>query len=80
MGLLHTDFRDGTLPTKRTCHTVIILPKRAGKCREIGLIEFLWETIPGLINCRIGELVKFHNSLHGFKVGIGMSAVSLEEI
>ena len=59
-------FWDGTLPTKCTWQTVVLLPKRDIEYRGISLVNILLKTVPGLINHRIGEEVRFHNYLHGF--------------
>ena len=48
---------------------VVLLSKGNVNYREIGLIEFLWKTIPGLINRRIGAPVIYHDNLHRFKAG-----------
>ena len=48
---------------------VVLLSKGNVNYREIGLIEFLWKTIPGLINRIIGAPVIYHDNLHRFKAG-----------
>ena len=70
-------FRDWTLRTKCTWQTVVLLPKRDSKYRGISLFDILWKTVPGLINQRIGEEVRFHNYLHGLKAYQGTGTAPL---
>ena len=67
--LVQNVFRDGKLPTKFKRKTLVILPNGNKQYSGIDIVEFLWKTMLGLINLRIGAEVRFHNTLHGFRVG-----------
>ena len=61
-----------------TWKTVVLIPKRNGNFRGIGLVEVLWKTMLVVINQGIVELVQLHNILHGLRDGQGVGTVSLE--
>ena len=46
--------------------------------RGIGLVEFLWKMISGVINIRISPSIQFHDALYGFRAGIGTGTSTLE--
>ena len=71
-------FRDGRLPTECECKTVVIIPKRNRDSRGIGLVEVLWKALSGVINWRIGEVVKFYSVIDGFWAGQGIGTAPLE--
>ena len=41
-------------------------------------MEVLWKTVLGMINCRIGAVVQFHNVFHGFHTGWWVGTAYLE--
>ena len=69
--LVHTEFRDGLLPTKCTWQTVIFLPKGNRYFRSIGLVEVLWKAVSGVIKQRITSEILYQDVLHIFRVGRG---------
>ena len=64
--ILQTTFRYGRLPVECTWQTVVLIPKGNGEFRGIGLVEFLWKLLLGVINRQIGATVQFHDVFHGF--------------
>ena len=44
----------------------------------IGLVEFLWNEISGIINRRIYYSIQFHDALHGFCAGRGTITSTLK--
>ena len=56
----------------------MLIPKKDGKLCGIGLVEFLWKAVPGVVNFRIGSEVVFHHTLYMFRSGNGMRTASLE--
>ena len=61
-----------------TLQAVIILPNGNGEFRGIGLIEVIWKTASGIVNCQIRAAVRFHEVLNGFRVWWGTGTASLE--
>ena len=59
-------------------HNISLIPKWNRELRDIGLVEVICKAVPGVVNCRIGEAVYFHNTLHRFRAGRGMGTASLE--
>ena len=41
-------------------------------------MEVMWKLFWGVINRRIREAVKYHNVLHGLRIGRGMGTTSIE--
>ena len=78
MDIIQTDFWDGRILTECTWKTVVIIPKRNGKFRGIGLAKVLWKAFPRVINRRIGAAVQFHDMMHGFRTGRGAGIASLK--
>ena len=57
-----------------------MIPKGGGtNFRGIGLVEVLWNAIPGIINFRILSSIQFHDNLLGFFTGRGKGTATLEE-
>ena len=46
--------------------------------RCIGLVEFLWKIITGLLNLHFTSSIGFHDVLHGLRVEDGTGTASLE--
>ena len=57
---------------------MVLIPKGIGEFRDIGLVEVLWKSLLGVINCHIGETLQFHDVLHGFWAGRGTGTASLK--
>ena len=76
--LFHTAFIDVTLRAACAWQMVIILTKGNDKYTWIGLFNFLCKSMLGLINHRIGVIVRFYNYLHGFRAGQSMGNASLK--
>ena len=71
-------FRDGKLAKEFMWQTVVLIPKRRGDFRGIGIIEVLWKAFTRLINRRLTAAISFHNTLHGFWAGRGTGNAALE--
>ena len=63
---------------KCTCKTAILIKKRKGDFRSIGLIKVLWKAIKSLLNHRITAAIFFHDTLHVFWVGWGTGTASFK--
>ena len=57
---------------------MLLIPKGNRYFRGIGIVEFLWKSLSGVINWRIRAVVQFHDVLHGFWACRGMGKTSLE--
>ena len=78
MDIIQTDFWDGRILTECNWKTVVLIPKRNGKFRGIGLAKVLWKAFPRVINRRIGAAVQLHDTMHGFRTGRGAGIASLK--
>ena len=63
--LVQTAFSYSTIITECTWYTVILLPKGGGDSRSNRLIDFIYKTIMGMINCHIGTAIIYHDVLNG---------------
>ena len=77
--LVHTVFKDSTLPIDCTWNMVVLLMKGNGNYRGVGIVEVFWKTISGLINRRIGDAVRYQDTLHEFRAGRGTGTSSIED-
>ena len=58
---------------------LVLIPKAEhGKYRGIALLESVYKLISGLINRRVTNSVKYHDSVHGFRTGRSCSTAILE--
>ena len=58
---------------------VVMAPKGGGtNFRGIGLVDFLWKAISGIINLRILYSIQFHDAIHGFRTGRWMGTAPLK--
>ena len=56
-----------------------LLSKWNGDLRGMGIVEVLWKTVSGDINCHIGVVIKYHIVFRGLRVGRGTGAAFLKE-
>ena len=57
-----------------------MIPKGGGtNFQGIGLVEFLWKLISGIINFQLSSSIRFHDNLDGFCAGRGTGTSTLEE-
>ena len=55
-----------SVPCRTALFTTLLVPSLLlGYHPTIGLVEVLWKTVPGVINCNIGLVFQFHDVLHG---------------
>ena len=78
VAIIKAAFQDGTMAEEFTCKTFVLIPKRKGDFRGIGLIEVLWKEIASLLNRRITEAISFHDTLHGFGLVRGTGTAARE--
>ena len=45
------------------CQMLVLIPKRNGEFRAIGIVEFICKVVLGVDNFRIGAAVDFHGIL-----------------
>ena len=58
--------------------SLVIIPKKDGKHRGIGLLEVLWKLVGSIIEKLIKTKVKFHDTLHGFRTSRGTGTAVME--
>ena len=56
----------------------VLLLKGNGNHKGIIPIEVLWNTVTGVINCRIRDTISYHDVLHGFRAGRSTGKKSIE--
>ena len=57
---------------------MILLPKRNGEYRGIGLVEVIWKIITTIINSRLRTAISLHDALHGFRKVSGLGTATVE--
>jgi hypothetical protein len=62
------------------CHGILVLiPKGASdQYRGIALLEVVYKLVSSIINRRLTNTVKFHDAVHGFRVGRGTGTAIIE--
>ena len=78
VGLIQAAFCKGHLTEECTWGTILLIPKENGNFCVIRLVEVLWKTVTGILNCRLTKGIQFHDTLHGFFTGRGTGTASLE--
>ena len=78
IGLIQTDFHEGHLAEDCARQTFILIQNRNGDFRSIGMVEVLWKTVMGILNCRLISEIQCYDTLHGFRTGKGARNASLE--
>ena len=58
--------------------TVLNIPKGKEDLWEIGLSKVLWKAIASLLNRRLTAAIFFHDTIHGFRAGLGMGTFALK--
>ena len=61
-----------------TCKTFVLIPKRKGDLRGIGLIEVLCKATTSLLNRWLMSAISFHDTLHMFRAGRGTGTAVLD--
>ncbi len=54
----------GAIPQKMCWVVTILIPKRGGKCRGIGLLEQIWKVLEKMLDLKLEDIL-LHDSLHG---------------
>ena len=78
IGLIQAAFREGDLAEECAWKTVVPIPKGNGNFRGIGLVDILWKTVTGILNCHLTAEIQFYDILQGFCTGRGTRTTSLE--
>ena len=76
--LVQVTFRDRMVPDEITWLMMVLLPKRKGEYRGIGIVEVLWKVCSVVVNCHLKRSVVLNDALHGFREGRGTGTSSLE--
>ena len=76
--LIQDAFYKCDLTEECTWKTLILIPKGNGESRGIYLVEFLWKTVMGILNCCLMVAIQFHDTLHGLCTDRGTRTTYLE--
>ena len=57
---------------------MLLLPKRVGDYRGIGLVEVLWKVCASIMNNLLLSAIILHDSMHGFRQGRGTGKSTLD--
>ena len=57
---------------------MVLVLKRKGDYRSIGLLEVMWKVVAVMISCWITSSITYHDFLHEFQVGLGTGTATLE--
>ena len=66
--LVQAVWDEGKIPTQLGLVVTVLIPKRGGDYRGIGLLEPIWKVIERVMDHRL-EVIALHNSLHGCRNG-----------
>ncbi len=61
--LMQTIWERGSVPEQMTWEIIVLLPKRGGNYRGIGLLEHFWKVVEKIMVRRLA-LIEFHDCLH----------------
>ena len=76
---MHAQFWGRTLVSKSIRQAVVLILKYGGGYfRGIVLVEVLWKTVSGLLNCHFTLAIRFCDFLHRFRDGHRMGTATLE--
>jgi hypothetical protein len=79
MKLIITAFNTGEMPTALSNGVLVLIPKDAPmEFRGIALLETIYKLISCIINTRLKESIKFHESIHGFRAERGTGTAIIE--
>ena len=76
--MTQTAFRDGKLTEEAAWQTVVMIPKRKGEFRGIGLVEVTWKVMAVILHWRLTTGMKLHDAFHRFREGRGTGTATLE--
>ena len=57
---------------------MVLIPKRKGYYRGIGLMEVMWKVVAEILNRRITASITYHDFLHILRAGCGTGTITLE--
>ena len=57
---------------------VVLIPKKGGDYRGIGLVEVMWKTVAVILDHCFTVSITYQEPLHGFRAGRGMGTATLE--
>ena len=78
VAIVQKSFQDGTLAKECTCQIVVLIMKGRGKFRGIGIVKVLWKAIESLLNCQVMAPISFQDTIHRFRVGLGIKNANLK--
>ena len=75
--LVHMALWDRIITEEATWQAVILITKRGGNYRGIGLVEAVWKAVAVILNCPFTASTTYQNSLHGFQLGCGTGTTTI---
>ena len=75
--LLQAVWKSGTVPTQMTWMIIVLLPKRRGDYRNIGLIDPIWKVVEKVMVAQL-SVIKLHDCLHGRPPGRGIGTAIMK--
>ena len=76
--MTQTAFREGKLAEEAAWQMVVMIPKRKGEFRVIGLVEVTWKLMAVILHRRLTTGLLLHDVLHGFREGRGTGTATLK--
>ena len=76
--LVQLTFVDSIPPSELVWATMVLIPKRKGGYRGIGVVVVAWKMCAEVVNFSLKRSVELHAALHGFREGQRMGAATLE--
>ena len=73
------EFEEGRLPEEMNWTTLVMVSKRFGEFRGIGLLEVIWKVFTYIISNQLRFAIRLHDALYGFRQGQGTGTATLEE-
>ena len=76
--LINRMLKDGVVPEEVTWVTMVFLPNGRWGYWGIGLVEVVWKVCASVVNCGLNRSVSLHDTLIGFREGMGTVTAILE--
>ena len=76
--LVQVPLRERRMAEEYTWKVTVLIPKGGRDYHNICLMEVLWNVVMVILNSCFTASIAFHDVLHGFQEGCGLSTASLE--